>query len=279
MALDQVDVDKLEEAEKEMSFLDHIEELRWHLFRSAIAVVVLAVVIFALGKSFFVNVIYAPMHADFPTYRFLCNLGEAFCMEPPDIELISVVFGGEFMVHLKVSLQAGLVLAFPYFFWEIWRFVKPALYDKEQKVTRGVVLVSSLLFMSGVLFGYYVVAPFAITFLGSYDVGATNSPSLTSYVSYLTMFTIPTGVVFQMPLVIFFLSKLGIVTPKFLKTYRKHAFVMILVLAAIITPPDAITQLLIGIPLYALYEVSIRVSARVEKNRMKKEMELQKEED
>ncbi|NNE29947.1 MAG: twin-arginine translocase subunit TatC [Saprospiraceae bacterium] len=273
MPLDQVDVDKIGAPEKEMSFLDHLEELRWHLVRSISAVVVFAIIVFASGSKFFEYVIFAPMKPEFPTYRLLCSISEFVCMQPPELELISVIFGGEFIVHLKVSLQVGLIMAFPYFFWEIWKFVKPALYEKEQKVTKGVVLVSSGLFLTGVLFGYYVIAPFAITFLGSYDVGATNSPSLTSYVSYLTMFTIPTGIVFQMPLVIFFLSKLGIVTPELLRTYRKHAFVLLLILSAIITPPDAITQLLICFPLYGLYEISIRVSARVQKNQMKKELQ------
>ncbi len=271
MALDQVDVDKIGTEETEMSFLDHLEELRWHLVRSAAAIVILAILVFISGKAFFEHVVYAPLHADFPTYKFLCSLGEVFCLVPPDLEIISVVFGGEFMTHLKVSLQLGLILAFPYFFWEIWRFVKPGLYPQEQKATRGVVFIASLLFLSGVLFGYFIISPFAITFLGSYDVGATNSPSLTSYVSYMTMFTLPTGIVFQLPLVVFFLSKLGIVTPEFMRTYRRHAFVVILVLSAFITPPDAITQLLIGIPLYALYEVSIRISARVQKKALAKE--------
>ena len=269
MALDQVDVDKIGQAEKEMSFLDHLEELRWHLFRSVAALVIGAIVVFISGDWFFENIIFAPTKPEFPTYRFLCSFGDFLCMIPPKLVFISVAFGEEFIVHLKVSLQMGLVIAFPYFFWEVWRFVKPGLYEKEQKVTRGVVGISSFLFMSGVLFGFFVIAPFAITFLGSYDIGATNSPSISSYVSYLTMFTIPTGIVFQLPLVIYFLSKLGVVTPDFLRTYRRHAIVVILILSALITPPDAITQLLIGVPLFGLYEISIRISARVYKKRQK----------
>ncbi|MFT5385639.1 MAG: sec-independent protein translocase protein TatC [Saprospiraceae bacterium] len=157
----------------------------------------------------------------------------------------------------------GIVFGFPYIFWEFWRFIKPGLYPDEKKAARGVVFVCSFLFITGVCFGYFIISPFAITFLVGYDLGAISTPSLASYVDYMTMFTLPVGIVFELPVVVYFLTKIGLVTPSFLKSYRKHAFVIIIILAAVITPPDVITQFLVGIPLYILYEISIVISKRV----------------
>ncbi len=269
MALDQVDVDQLDSGTegKEMSFLDHLEELRWHLIRSVIAILVIAIAVLAAGKPVFEYVILAPKHPEFWTYRFLCGLSDALCMRPPDMELITRELGEQFMVHLKVSFLLGLVVGFPYIFYEIWRFVKPGLLPEEQKAARGVVGVCSFLFLSGVLFGYYIISPFAITFLGNYDMGATNSPTLSSFVGYMSMFTLPTGLVFQLPVAVFFLAKIGLISEEFMRTYRRHAFIIILVLSAFITPPDVITQMLIGFPLYFLYEASIIIARRVEAKR------------
>lgn len=265
MALDQVDVDQLESGEKEMSFLDHLEELRWHLIRSVIAIAVIAIVVLIAGKPVFEHVILAPKSPDFWTYQFLCGLSEGLCMVPPDMELITRELGEQFMVHLKVSFLLGLVVGFPYIFYEIWRFVEPGLLPAEKKAARGVVWVCSFLFLAGVLFGYYIISPFAITFLGNYDMGATNAPTLSSFVGYMSMFTLPTGLIFQLPVAVFFLSKIGLISAAFMKTYRRHAFVIILILSAFITPPDVITQMLIGVPLFFLYEVSILIAKRIEK--------------
>ena len=167
----------------------------------------------------------------------------------------------------------GIVVSFPYIFWEIWRFIKPGLYVKEQKAARGMVTICSGLFLTGVLFGYYIISPFAITFLAGYEIeGVVAMPALSSYINYMTMFTLPVGIVFELPIVVFFLSKIGLVTPEFMKSYRRHAVILILILAAIITPPDVITQVLVGMPLYVLYEISIVISRRVV-NKQKQEQD------
>ncbi|MEL6987572.1 MAG: twin-arginine translocase subunit TatC, partial [Bacteroidota bacterium] len=167
---------------------------------------------------------------------------------------------------LKVSFWMGIIIGFPYLFYEFWKFVKPGLYEKEIKAARGIVFVCSMLFIIGILFGYFIISPFAISFLSNYTIGdqVASEVTLSSLVNTMTMFTLPVGIVFELPIVIYFLSKIGLVTPEFLKKYRKHAFVVILVVSAIITPPDVITQLLIGFPLYMLYEISIRISKRVQ---------------
>jgi sec-independent protein translocase protein TatC len=172
-----------------------------------------------------------------------------------------------------VSIWVGLIIAFPFVFYEIWKFIKPGLYQKEQKAAKGIVFVCSILFIFGVLFGYFIIAPFAVSFLASYSVGADviSKPTLSSYVNYLTMFTIPTGIVFELPVFVYFFSKLGLVTPAGMKKYRKHAFIVILIIAAVITPPDVMTQFLIGIPIFILYEISIFISARVEKKAKEEE--------
>ncbi len=254
-------------ADKEMSFLDHLEELRWHLIRAAVAVVIIGIVVFSAKKFVFESIIFGPKNEWFPTYQFFCGLSERTCFHPPKFDLITREMGEQFFVHLKVSIWMGIIVAFPYIFWEFWRFIKPGLYEAEQKITRGVVFVCSLLFSMGVLFGYYVIAPFAVTFLANYNVGvdAITSPTLASYVSYLTMFTIPTGLVFELPVVVYFLSRIGMISPEIMKKYRRHAIIIILILAAIITPPDVITQFLIGIPVFILYEISILISRRTVK--------------
>lgn len=267
MALDQLPPEK--KSEDDMSFLDHLEALRWHLLRSFLAIIVVAIGVFLAKDFIFHDIIFAPRRGDFITYRIVCSISEFLCFQPTPFEIITRDLGEQFIVHLKSSFLIGLIVAFPYVFWEIWRFVKPGLYVKEQKVTRGVVLICTMLFTFGVCFGYFIVCPFAISFLSSYSVGATSSPTLASYMNYLTMFTIPAGLVFELPIVVYFLAKLGVVGPKSMKQYRRHAFVVILVLASIITPPDMITQLLISIPLFFLYEVSIIIARRVESKREK----------
>lgn len=269
MPLDQVDVDKMDEdetEETEMSFLDHLEELRWHLVRSVLSIVVFGTITFLAKDFVFKSVILAPKEKTFATYKFFCSLGETFCFFPKPFDLTTIALGEQFFVHLKVSFFLGLMLSFPYIFWEIWRFIKPGLYPKERNAARGIVFICSFLFFSGVLFGYYVISPFAISFLASYNVGAVNTTTLDSFVSYMTMFTLPTGLVFELPIVVYFLAKVGLVGPSFMRQYRRHAVIVILVVASIITPPDVVTQFLIGLPLYGLYEISILIAARVEKN-------------
>lgn len=257
--------------EAEMSFLDHLEVLRWHLIRSISAIIIGAIVIFVAKDFVFEKIIFAPKKAGFPTYKILCSLSDRLCMQPPRLELITRELGEQFMIHIKSSFILGFVIAFPYVIYEIWRFVKPGLYKNERKYARGFVSICSFLFLIGVLFGYFVISPFAITFLGAYSVGseAVNSPTLASYVNYMTMFTLPSGIVFELPVIVYFLTKIGLVGSAAMKKYRRHAIVVILILAAIITPPDVVTQFLIGIPILFLYEVSILIAKRVEKKNEK----------
>ena len=280
MALDQIDVDSYKmTAGKEMSFLDHLEELRWHIIRAAASIFVFAIVAF-LAKDFVFNqIVFAPKFPEFITYRVICNfsntvgMGDALCFFPPDFTFITPIFGELFIQHIKVSVMLGIIASFPYIFWEIWRFIKPGLYVKEQKAARGMVTICSGLFLTGVLFGYFIISPFAITFLAGYEIeGVVAMPALSSYINYMTMFTLPVGIVFELPIVVFFLSKIGLVTPEFMKSYRRHAVILILILAAIITPPDVVTQVLVGMPLYVLYEISIIISRRVV-NKQKQEQE------
>lgn len=250
----------------EMSFLDHLEALRMHIVRSLVAIIAVAVGVF-LSKTFvFDQVLFGPRREDFITYRILCRISEALCLKPVPFDILTRELGEQFMVHVKSSFWIGLVIAFPYVFWEFWRFVKPALYAKEQKAARGLVLICSVLFSLGVCFGYFILSPFAITFLAGYQVGdVTSAPTLSSYISYMVMFTIPVGLVFELPVVAWFLSKIGLLTPSFLRQYRREALVVVLIVAAVITPPDVTSQVIVAIPILILYEVSIYISARVER--------------
>lgn len=271
MALDQVDVDNMKE-EDEMSFLEHLEALRWHLVRSVIALLVFAIVIF-IAKDFTMFILTWPKEKGFPTYQLFCQW-EATCFYPPDFTFDLKAPTESFLTHIRVSVVFALMLTFPYIFWELWRFIKPALHRNELKAARGIVFSCSSLFIAGISFGYFVICPFAITFLANYEfmVSAENfEPNLSEYVSSIIIFTFPTGIVFQLPVAVYFLSKIGLVTPEFLKKYRRHSIIIILILAAIVTPPDVVTQFLIGIPLFMLYEVSIIISRRVIKNSEAKE--------
>ena len=258
----------------EMSFLEHLEALRWHLMRAVIAVLTLAIVLFFYREIVFDHFLFAPKHPDFWTYRMLCllsdylDMGDALCIRELPFELINTELSGQFTMHIWVSFVAGFILAAPYVLWEIWRFIKPALHEKERKYSKGVVFFSTLLFFAGVLFGYYVIVPLSINFLGSYQVSADvkNMIAMDSFVSTVTTITFASGIVFELPIVIYFLTQIGLMTPQFMRTYRKHAMVIILIVAAIITPsPDVTSQLLVAFPLYLLYELSICVSMYVVK--------------
>jgi len=271
MPLDQLDVDKLGD-EKEMSFLEHLEELRWHIVRSIVAISIGAIGLFIVDKWFFNNVIMAPTMDGFVSYQALCGLsnaigmGDSFCITPPPFEVIAVGFGEAFITSIKVAIFGGFIIAFPYVLYKVWKFIKPDLYKEEQKAARGFVFVCSTLFLAGVLFGYFVIAPFAVKFLSGFTLpGVINKPTLASYISYLVMFTLPSGLTFELPVVVYFLAKVGLVSAEGMKKYRRHAVVAILIGASIITPPDVVTQFLIGVPLYFLYEISIIIAKRVQK--------------
>lgn len=257
-----------------MSFMDHLEELRWHIARSLIAIVIVGVILFVNKSFLFDEIILGPKKPDFITYRALCylaahyNLSSDLCVTNINFRIINRDLSAPFMIHMQLSFIVALVFVFPYILWELWRFVAPALYAQEKRKIGNVVLMSSFMFYVGVLFGYYLVAPFSIEFLGTYQLSAEvdNTVDLSSYVDSVTGLAFACGLTFQFPLIILFLSKLGFVTPQFLKTYRKYALVGILFLAAIITPsPDMFSQSIVAIPLYLLYEISIWVSARVYK--------------
>ncbi|WP_259068774.1 twin-arginine translocase subunit TatC [Mucilaginibacter sp. X4EP1] len=279
--------DKGNSMEGEMSFFQHLEALRWHFLRSAFAVLFFAIITFIYYDDIFQNIIMAPTHTDFWTYRMMCNAGAAlqnmssyfkaksFCVEKINVKLINTDLAGQFNLQLNSSIMIGLTLGIPYLLFEIWRFIRPALHERERKAASGFVFYCSVLFFMGVLFGYYVVTPLSIRFLASYTVSDAieNLFSIDSYISSVTMLTLLAGLVFQLPIVVYILSSLNILTPKFMREKRRYATVIILVIAAIITPsPDALTMLVVAAPLFILYELSIIVSAVVQRRRKREEL-------
>ena len=278
MPLDQEELHE----EKEMSFLDHLEELRWHIVRSLAAIVVFTIGAFISAKWIFDKIIFAPARVDFPTFKVLCRIGEltgtedGLCIQEIPFRVQSRFMTGQFSMHILSAFVMGFILAFPYVVWEIWRFIKPGLYSKEKKYSRGAVASISLLFLSGILFGYYVLCPLMISFLANYQISdmIVNEFDITSYVSTVVMSVFGCGILFQLPVVIYFLTKIGIVTPEFLRQYRKHSIVIILVVGAIVTPSaDPFSQMLISLPLYLLFEISILISAAVVKRKKREEAE------
>ena len=264
-----------EKDDAKMSFLGHLEELRWRLFRMAIAVVVLASVVFVYTKEL-VGPIYIQMaDADFVTYKMLCNLGKMLgmgydlCTSSIPLSLQSTGVTSQFGTNLYFAIVSGIVVAFPYISWNIWKFVKPALHEKEQKAARGFIGYSSMLFILGIAFGYFIISPLCIKFFGEWTMhdDIHNNFTISSYMTIITTTTFFTALIFQLPIVAFILAKAGLVTPAFLKKYRKHAIVVVLILSAIITPPDILSQIIVAIPIAILYEISIVVARRVEKKR------------
>jgi sec-independent protein translocase protein TatC len=257
----------------EMSFVDHLEDLRGHLFRSVIAIVIGGIIVGVYNDFFIKKVLMGPTHSDFPTYGWLCNisktlnLGDALCMSSIGVKMQSTSVSGQFSMFFTVLIIGGIIMAFPYIFYEFWRFIRPALTKKELNQTRGVIFWVSLLFFAGVFFGYFVIAPYTVNFFANFqlDESIVNQWTITSYIDTLIPLILGTGLAFQLPLVVFFLSKLGMVTPDFLRKSRKYAIVIIVIVAGVITPPDVISQLVVSFPLLILYEVSIWLSARVKK--------------
>jgi len=273
--LDQPYMD--EEQPQEMSFVDHLEELRWHIIRALAAILVFGTAAF-LAKSFvFHDIILAPSRTDFLSYRFMCEVGQrigsdALCIKEMGFTIQSRQMSGQFTMHLLVSAVLGLACAFPYAFWEIWRFISPGLYAQERRSSQGAVFFVSILFMLGLLFGYYVVAPISINFLAGYQVDPSivNEFDLSSYISTLTTLCLSCAFMFEMPVIVYFLTKAGLVSAETMKLYRRHAFIVILVVGAVITPPDVISQLLISMPLMLLYEASISISHSIRKKDLKR---------
>lgn len=256
----------------EMSFLEHLEELRWHIIRAFLGIVIFAIIAFINKDFIFDTVIFNPKTSDFWTNRMFAKLAdltgiESLMINTNELQLIALKMADNFMTHIWTSIIAGLIVSSPYVFFEIWRFIRPALYDKERKHSSGAVFYMSFLFIIGVLFGYYLIVPLSIHFLGSYTISAevTNSINMRSYISTVTSISLASGVIFELPIFVYFLSKVGILTPELMKNYRRHAYVALLLLSAIITPPDVFSQIMVCLPLVFLYEIGIIISKRVNK--------------
>lgn len=256
--------------EKEMSFWEHLEELRWHIIRSAAAILILAIAAFINREIIFDNIILAPKDSEFITNKLLCKLAEfisvpGLCIDTLDLKIINLTMSGQFLTHMYTSIVAGIIVAAPYILWEVWRFVQPALKRNEKKYTGGAVVIMSGLFFLGVLFSYFLIVPLTLNFLGTYHVSSfvQNTISLRSYIGTVVSLTFGVGLVFELPVLVFFFTKIGLLTPSFLKKNRKYALVVILIISAIITPADIFSQIMVAIPLLGLYEVSILVSKRV----------------
>lgn len=265
------------EQEKEMSFLDHVEELRWHLIRSTLAIFLFGIIAFVMKGFIFNTILFAPKDANFITYRFFCKVSQFFgtdglCIEDIPFTFQSLAMAEQFSVHIWTSITVGFIIAFPYIIYEVWKFISPGLHSTEKKGAKSFIIVSSFLFFLGVLFGYYVVTPLSVNFLGNYSVSDAVAINIKigSYISLVRSSLLASGLIFELPIIIYFLSKMGLVTPSFLKKYRKHALVLVLVLAAIITPPDIVSQIIVAIPILILYEISIHISRIVEKKELKK---------
>lgn len=277
----------------EMPFLEHLEQLRWHIMRGLIAMLAVTIVIFIVllipfgelniagtpfDATFFDFIIFGPVTEDFPTRSAMCNwsqtlLGDdSMCIKLADFNIINTKLQGQFIAHLKVSLLIGFGLSFPYFFWEVWRFVKPGLRRREVDYTRGITFFTSMLFIIGGSFGYFIMSPFAVNFLYNYKAGmfVTNMISLGDYIGNLTMYVAASGFIFELPMIVYTLSKLGILTPDLMRKYRRHMVVGLMMLAAVITPQDVFTMFIVFIPLYLLFEISIFISAAVQRNYEKK---------
>lgn len=265
--------------EKEMSFLDHLEELRWHVVRAVGAIFICMILAFIFTEEIFEYVIFAPSDVNFITFRWLCQLGasmgvDGLCITEIPMKIQSRFLMGQFTMQLTSSFVIGLCVAFPYVVWELWSFVKPGLYSKEKKGSRGAVFSISTLFILGISFGYFILSPMTVAFLANYSISPriSNEFDITSYVSTISILVLSSGILFQLPVVIFFLTKVGMVTPSLLRSYRKHAVVAILLIGAIITPSsDPLSLSLISIPLYILYEISIFISGVELRRKVKRE--------
>lgn len=262
----------------EMSFVDHLEDLRWHVVRSVIAVVICAIVVFIFSDFVVNDILFAPTRTSFVSARWLCSLGhsvgigDALCFPPVKADFLENTMTGQFVASFTLAFIGGFILAFPYVFWEFWKFIRPALSPKELKKTRGIILWVSLLFFAGVAFGYFILTPFMVNFYFNYKLSPqiVIMPSFSDYLENLIYTTAGVGVLFQMPLLVMILSRIGIVTGSFLKKYRKHAFIIILIAAAIITPStDPFSLTIVTIPLYLLFEASIVIASRIEKRKEK----------
>ena len=260
-----------------MSFLEHLEVLRWHLIRSSFVLITMALIAFFAKSLLFDVIIFGPKQPDFITYEIFCSISreisntELFCLSEMPFKILNTKMAGQFSMHIWVSLIAGFILGFPYILWEVWRFIKPGLRASEKNYSRWILFFGAILFAVGVLFGYYLIVPLSLQFLGSYSISSeiTNLIDLLSYISTVSTVTLASGIIFELPIAVYFLAKTGLVTAEFMRTYRRHAIVLILVLSAVITPPDIASQILVAVPVLILYEISIKIAKRIEKNQAK----------
>ena len=268
---------KKQNAGGEMSFLDHLEELRWLLVRCTIAIIVGGCVAFAFSGFIFDEIIFAPKDGDFITYRIFCQLAneydldKSFCIKELPFEIQSRSMDGQFTTDIWTSITAGFIISFPFILWQFWKFISPALYDKEKKYAVVFIITTSLLFFMGVLFGHYLITPLSLNFLANYKISdaVKNDIDLNSYLSLVKTTAISCGLIFELPVIMYFLAKIGLVSAEFLRKYRRYAYVIILIIAAIVTPPDVVSQTIVTIPLIILYEVSILIAARMSRNKEK----------
>ena len=265
-------------ADKEMSFLEHLEDLRWHLLRSITAILIAALAAF-LAKDFVFDVLlFGPKKTDFLTYQLLCQASnlfgfdDGFCISELPFRIQSRTMAGQFSAHIWTSITLGFVVSFPYVIYQFWKFISPGLYSHERKTASGFITISSLLFFTGVLFGYYVVTPLSIRFLGTYTVSTEifNDFDLSSYTALVRASVLASGIIFELPILVYFLTKIGLITPEFMRKYRKIALVLVMFLSAVISPPDVASQIIVAIPVLILYELSIFISKRVIRNMNKK---------
>ena len=264
---------------KEMSFLDHLEELRWVLVRSSAAVVIMAIITYFFADFIFEEIIFGPTKPSFITYRFFCDashylgFADSICITEMDFIIQNTEMEGQVNIFVWVCITAGFILAFPYILWQLWKFISPALYEKEKKHAKAFIFIASLLFFLGVLFGYFVIVPMSVNFLATFSISTVvkNQFNIDSYVSMVKTAVIASGLFFELPIIVYFLTKLGLVTPAFLRKYRKYAIVIVLIIAAIVTPPDVVSQVTVAIPMLIIYEASIFISAVVAKNKLKNE--------
>ncbi|MFT3749311.1 MAG: twin-arginine translocase subunit TatC [Agriterribacter sp.] len=265
----------------EMSFVDHLEALRWHIVRSVFAVLIFAILIFLNIDWIYDHVIIGPTQSDFISYRMFCALshklgmGDSLCMPPINMKLQVTEVSGTFMTSISIAVVGGVLAAFPYLCWEVWRFIKPALKEEELKHTTGIIFWVSFFFFIGAAFGYFMLAPFTFNFLYNYTLGTRQmleyKPMLGDYMDSLIDITLGSGIAFELPMASWVLARIGLLTAGFLRTYRKYAYIALLVIAAVITPsPDWGSQMIVCLPLILLYEISILIAARVNKNAEKK---------
>lgn len=266
--------------EAKMNFLEHIEVLRWHLLRSLVAIILGAIIAFVNIDFIFDKIILGPASDDFIAYRWFCQLGQlihvdVLCMDSVQIEFQNTQLSGQFMLSFSVAFMVGFILAFPYVFWELWRFLRPALKQTEVKRARGVVFWGTLLFLAGVLFAYFIIAPFTINFFGNYQLSPQfhNIITISNYYSTLSDLIIGMGIVFELPVLVYFLSKIGLLTPRLMREKRRYAIMIIVILSAVITPPDWFSIFLVAIPLVVLYELAIQISGRINRAREKESLD------